>query len=82
MFDTEESLWESTSARHHVTTSVQNLIRYRPSGTYFARFKVGGLLRGETRLPDKMCEYRSRYESVAAFANGKMTVGDAAEGYL
>ena len=33
---TEEPLWESTT--------VQNLIRYRPSGTYFARFKVGGKL--------------------------------------
>ena len=26
------------------TTAVQNLMRYRPSGTYFARFKVGGRL--------------------------------------
>jgi len=33
---TEEPIWESTT--------VQNLIRYRPSGTYFARFKVGGKL--------------------------------------
>jgi hypothetical protein len=33
---TEESLWERTT--------VQNLIRYRPSGTYFARLKVGGTL--------------------------------------
>jgi hypothetical protein len=28
-----QSLWESTN--------VQNLFRYRPSGTYFARFKIG-----------------------------------------
>jgi hypothetical protein len=36
MSDTKESLWESTT--------VQNLIRYRPSGTYFGRFRVGGKL--------------------------------------
>jgi len=82
---TEESLWESTT--------VQNLIRYRPSGTYFARFKVGGKLVRKSletpvfsvakqRLPDKIREYRSRHESVKAFANGKMTVGDAVEVYL
>jgi hypothetical protein len=82
---TEEPLWESTT--------VQNLIRYRPSGTYFARFKVGGKLIRQTldtavfsvarqRLPDKIREYRSRHESVKAFANGKMTVGDAVEVYL
>jgi hypothetical protein len=81
---TEESSWESTS--------VQNLIRYRPSGTYFARFKVGGKLVRQSletavfsvakqRLPDKIREYRSRHESVKAFAGGKMTVGDAVEVY-
>lgn len=85
MSDTEESLWESTS--------VQNLIRYRPSGSYFGRFKVGGKLIRQTlntavfsvakqRLPDKMREYRSRHESVKAFAGGKMTVRDAVEVYL
>jgi integrase len=82
---TEESRWESTS--------VQNLIRYRPSGTYFARFKVGGKLVRQSletavfsvakqRLPDKILEYRSRHESVKAFAGGKMSVGDAAQVYL
>src|SRR6266511_328584 len=82
---TEEPLWESTT--------VQNLIRYRPSGTYFARFKVGGKLVRKSletpvfsvakqRLPDKIREYRSRHESVKAFANGKMTVADAVEVYL
>ena len=82
---TEESSWESTS--------VQNLIRYRPSGTYFARFKVGGKLVRQSletavfsvakqRLPDKIREYRSRHESVKAFAGGKMSVGDAARVYL
>jgi integrase len=82
---TESPLWEATST--------QNLIRYQPSGTYFARFKVGGRLIRQSlhttvysvakqRLPDKMREFRSRYESVKAFANGKMTVNDASQAYL
>ena len=81
----DDSLWERTA--------VQNLFRYRPSGTYFARFKVGGkpirqsletsvFSVAKQRLPDKMREYRSRYESIKAFANGKMTVGDATQVYL
>jgi hypothetical protein len=84
MSDTKESLWESTA--------VQNLIRYRPSGTYFGRFRVGGKLVRQSletavfsvakqRLPDKIREYRSRHESVKAFAGGKITVGDAVEVY-
>jgi hypothetical protein len=70
---TDESRWESTS--------IQNLIRYRPPGSYFARFKVGGKLVRQSletavfsvakqRLPDKIREYRSRHESVKAFAGG------------
>lgn len=81
----DDSLWEKTAA--------QNLFRYRPSGTYFARFKVGGkpirqslqtavFSVAKQRLPDKIREYRSRYESVKAFTHGKMTVGDAVEVYL
>ena len=81
----DDPLWEHTT--------VQNLLRYRPSGTYFARFKVGGKLIRQSletavfsvakqRLPDKIRDYRSRHESVKAFADGKMTVGDAAEVYL
>jgi integrase len=85
MEDSNASPWESTS--------VQNLIRYRPSGTYFARFKVGGRLVRQSlgttvfsvakqRLSDKISEYRERDESVKAFASGKMSVGDAARAYL
>jgi integrase len=81
----DDSLWEKTA--------VQNLFRYRPSGTYFARFKVGGkpirqslqtavFSVAKQRLPDKIRDYRARYESVKAFTHGKMTVGDAAEVYL
>ena len=84
MIQRDVSPWESTA--------VQNLIRYAPSGTYFARFKVGRkLIRkslettvfsvAKQRLPDKIREFRALRESVKAFANGKMTVGDAARSY-
>ena len=75
------------------TTAVQNLVRYAPSGTYFARFRVGGKLVWKSlktatfsvakqRLPDTLRDHRSKIESFAAFAEGKMTVGDATEVYL
>lgn len=79
------SPWESTA--------VQNLFRYRPSGTYFARFKVGGrpvrqslntavFSVAKQRLADKLREHRARNESVKAFASGKMSVAAAAEAYV
>src|SRR6266511_3937314 len=85
MLNGKEPLWESTS--------IQNLLRYRPSGTYFARFQVGGrrirqslettvFSVAKQRLPDKIREYRSRHESSKAVAGGKMIVGDAVEVYL
>ena len=85
MLQKNQSLWESTN--------VQNLFRYRPSGTYFARFKIGDkpirqslettvFSVAQQRLPEKIREYRSRHESARAFADGKMTVGDAVEVYL
>ena len=81
----DETIWERTR--------VQNLVRYRPSGTYFARFKVAGKLVRQSlkttvfsvakqRLPDTMRDYRSRHESGNAFAKGKMTFAAAAEVYL
>jgi hypothetical protein len=84
MIQADAPLWE--------TTVDQNLIRYGPSGTYFARFKIGRkLIRkslettvfsvAKQRLPDKIREFRARHESVKAFANGKMSVGDAAHSY-
>jgi len=62
------------------------------SGTYFARFRVGGKLVWKSlktatfsvakqRLPDTLREHRSKIESFAAFADGKMTVSDAADVY-
>jgi integrase len=85
MSDREEPLWESTT--------VQNLVRYRPSGTYFGRFRAGGKVIRQSlgttvfsvarqRLPDKIREYRSRHETVKAFARGRMIVGDVVEAYL
>jgi hypothetical protein len=85
MLQKSQSLWEKTS--------VQNLFRYRPSRTYFARFKIGDkpirqslettvFSVAKQRLPEKMREYRSRHESAKVFADGKMTVGDAAQVYL
>lgn len=83
----------STSEDPWETTAVQNLMRYRPSGTYFARFRAGGKLIKQSletavfsvakqRLPELMRDHRSRHESAKAFARGKMTVRDAAEVYL
>lgn len=79
-----ESEWE--------TSRQQNLIRYRPSGTYFARFKSGGKLIRKTlktsvfsvaklRLPDTIKEYRVITDSRRRSRNGKMTVGDAIQIY-
>ena len=72
---------------------MQNLVRYRPKGTYFARFKINGkpLWRSlettvfsvaKQRLPDTIREYRAKLESATAVAIGKMTVGDAVHVYL
>jgi hypothetical protein len=81
----DEKLWQ--------TTAVQNLVRYAPSGTYFARFRVAGRLVWKSlkttafsvakqRLPDTMRDHRAKLESGTAFAKGKMTFAAAAEVYL
>jgi len=81
----DEKVWQPTA--------VQNLVRYAPSGTYFARFRVGGKLVWKSlktatfsvakqRLPDTLRDHRSKIESLTAFAEGKMTVGNAADVYL
>ena len=75
------------------TAAVQNLVRYAPSRTYFARFRVAGRLVWKSlnattfsvakqRLPDTIRDHRAKLESVAAVTIGKMTVGDAARVYL
>ena len=85
MSDSDEKVWQ--------TTAVQNLVRYVPSGTYFARFRVGGKLVWKSlktatfsvakqRLRDTLRDHRSKIESFTAFTEGKMTVGNAADVYL
>ena len=77
---------------HWEATRVQNLFRYHPSGTYFARLKVGGksirqsletivFSVAQLRLPDALKECRKIEESRRRFGNGKMTFGDAVQIY-
>ena len=67
---------------------VPNLVRYLPSGVYFARVRVGGqLIRkslktdrlqvAQMRLGDLVKHERSRLEARASAAKGKITFGDA-----
>jgi integrase len=71
-------------------TQFANLVRYVPSGTYYARLRVAGkLIRkslktdvlpvAKLRLGDLDKQERQRAESTDAAARGKMTVGDAVE---
>jgi integrase len=71
-------------------TQFANLIRYVPSGTYYARLRVKGkLIRkslktdvlsvAKLRLGDLDKQERQRAESTDAAARGKMTVADAIE---
>jgi len=70
------------------TTQYSNLIRYIPSGKYFARIRVQGkLIRkslktdrisvAKLRLADFEKEERRNVESRAAATSGKMTFGEA-----
>jgi integrase len=69
-------------------TPYSNLIRYKPSGTYFARLRVKGkLIRrslkteslsvAKLRLADLEKSERQKAQSLSAVAGGKMTFGDA-----
>ena len=69
-------------------TPFANLIRYVPSGTYYARLRVKGkLIRkslktdvlsvAKLRLGDYEKQERQRAESIEAVTQGKMTVADA-----
>jgi integrase len=90
--DQNRRLMSAASKPTWEMTAVQNLVRYRPAGTYFARFKVNGkpvLKTLETtvfsvakqRLPKVMRDHRAKLESITAVAIGKMTVGDAVRTY-
>src|SRR6266568_7457084 len=80
-----KSGWESSGT--------QNLIRYRPSGTYFARFKIGSkpfrkslktksLTTARLRLGDMLRQHRAKFEAGSALQNGKMSFGQAMRIYL
>ena len=71
-----------------VKTSVANLVRYKPSGIYFARVRVAGKLIRQSlktnvfsvakiRLADVVQEKRKSAEAEKVATNGKMTFGDA-----
>ncbi len=81
-----EGKQEKTSA--WAKTSVANLVRYKPSGMYFARVRVAGKLIRQTlktdvfsvakiRLADLVHEQRKAAESRMVSTKGKMTFGDA-----
>jgi integrase len=74
-------------------TPYANLIRYVPSGAYFARVRVRGKLIkrslkttkitvAKLRLSDLEKDERQRGASLAAVANGRMTFGDALAVFL
>ncbi|MBG89060.1 MAG: hypothetical protein CMO80_19455, partial [Verrucomicrobiales bacterium] len=82
--NSDDSLWQKTS--------VTNLVRYRPSGKYFARVRVNGKLNRKSlktktltvaklRLADYEKEQRQLAESTAGDDEAKMTVGEAIERY-
>jgi integrase len=69
-------------------TTGENLIRYKPSGTYYARVRAGSKLNlqslktdvltvAKLRLADLEKSLRQMTENQAEIAKGKMTVGDA-----
>ena len=71
-----------------VKSSVANIVRYVPSGIYFARAKVGGkLIRqslktdkltvAQLRVGDLLKQQRSRLEARTEASKGKMTFGNA-----
>jgi integrase len=75
-----------------VKAPVANLVRYKPSGVYFARAKVGGKLIRQTlktnvlsiarlRLRDLLAGEQQNVERQKTIAVGKMTFGDALEIY-
>jgi integrase len=75
-----------------VTSSVSNLVRYVPSGKYFARVRIGGKLIRKSlktdkltvarlRLTDLTKEHQSRLDSDVSVKSGKMTFRDALNVY-
>ena len=80
----KKSAWESTR--------VQNLIRHASTGTFYARFRIGGKLIAkslntkvlsvaEQRLPDERKKHLEIHEKRKALSAGKMLVGDVIHVY-
>jgi integrase len=79
---------ENSDSSQWANSPVANLVRYVPSGIYFARARVGGkLIRrslktdvlsvAQLRLADLLKAERQGFESRASVSKGKMTFGDA-----
>ncbi len=79
---------ENSESSEWANSPVANLVRYVPSGIYFARARVGGkLIRrslktdvlsvAQLRLGDLLKAERQGFESRASVSKGKMTFGDA-----
>lgn len=94
--DPHEAFWlapQMNESKKWRATGVQNLMRYQPSGTYFARLKVRGRVIWKSlqtnvfsvakqRLPDLLRERRLLAQSGTPIHGGKMLVADAANQYL
>lgn len=74
-------------------SSVANIVRYQPSGVYFARVRIGGkLIRQSLRTPilevakgrlaDLTRAAREQCDSTGRISGGRLTFGDAAQQYL
>ncbi|MCX6979411.1 MAG: site-specific integrase [Verrucomicrobia bacterium] len=74
-------------------SSVANIVRYQPSGVYFARVRIGGKLIRQSlrttilevarpRLADLIGSAREQCDSTGRIAAGRLTFGDAAGQYL
>jgi integrase len=81
----QKSLW--------IKTPVANLVRYEPSGIYFARAKVGGKLIRQSlktkvlsvaklKLADLLKNEHQKQERSKVIAGGKMAFGDACKTYI
>lgn len=84
----QQTALDSETQSDWVKTPVANLVRYKPSGIYFARVRIRGKLFRQAlktdvmsvaklRLPDFIKEKQEEMGDDSAVRTGKMTVGDA-----
>jgi integrase len=85
---TQQTAENAESQSDWVKTPVANLVRYKPSGIYFARVRIQGKLFRQTlktdvmrvaklRLSDFIKERQEEMGDDSACRSGKMTMGDA-----